>query len=132
MSKFKVGEECKFQGNKLVITAVGENTVLARNPILVEELAIPISQLMPLKTPAEIKRAKDFIALSNIINEWKETPHKSSTRLSNWILDSQWFGGYRKQQVKPLSKSYALQEIGLNDYGYKFMVDQGFIVQGGE
>jgi hypothetical protein len=50
----KVGEECIFQGNKLVITAVGENSVLAKSPSFVNELALPINEISRPKTTAEM------------------------------------------------------------------------------
>ena len=77
----------------------------------------------PLKTPAEIEREEFIKEVGRRFNCFGK---------SNELIGIMYDAGYRKQQVKPLSKSYALQEIGLNDYGYKFMVDQGFIVQGGE
>jgi hypothetical protein len=76
----------------------------------------------PAKTPAEIERD------NGIAQMFEDAEVQGSNSAFVRLYDK----GYRKQQVKPLSKSYALQEIGLNDYGYKFMVEHGFIVQGGE
>lgn len=76
----------------------------------------------PSKTPAEIEREK------GITKMFEDAEVQGSSGAFVRLYDK----GYRKQQVKPLSRSFAIMELGIADDSYDFMVDQGFIVQGGE
>ena len=76
----------------------------------------------PAKTPAEIEREKDIAQMFE----------DAEVQGSNGAFVRLYDKGYRKQQVKPLSKSYALDEVGITGNNYRFMVAHGFIVEGGE
>lgn len=93
----KVGEDCLLMSvYKVKFLCMNDGMAVIKpieHDVVKTIIEVSLEKLSPAKTPAEIEREKDFIALCNIIDEWKETPHKSSKQLSNWILDSQWFGG---------------------------------------
>ena len=85
----------------------------------------------PAKTPAEIEREKGVDEIVETIINFYGNPKgaESYKLLAEKLYDA---GMLHKQKVKPLSKSYAVQRVGLNDYAYKFLVEHGYIVQGGE
>jgi len=123
----KVGEECLFQGNKVLVTAVGEETVLAKNPSFVNEIAIPIKDTKPIKTPAEIERENSINKALEVLGH--DYSDDSVLKMLGALHDAGILG---KQQVKPLSRSYATGELRISDGFYNTLVDLGFIVQGGE
>ena len=114
----KVGEDCIYQERggcrwNIKIDYIGKDVFVGTSDDGFE-LTDKLEQIKPSKTPAEIEREK------GITQMFEDAEVQGSSGAFVRLYDK----GYRKQQVKPLSRSYALQEIGLNDYGYKFMVDR--------
>lgn len=134
MSKFipKVGEDCVFQGTRLIVTAIGEKFALVKTPFHDKEFTLQISELSSLKTPAELERRRVLKLVEDARREssngmWSSNLNEFIEFLydKNMLVDPE-------QNVKPLSKPYALQEIGITAGNYWFMVEHGFIVQGGD
>ena len=123
----KVGEDCICTHNnfncKVTPDFVGKELVVFTYEG--DEVPLSIECFKPIKTPAEIERDELQSVIKNAMR--LQTNHLEET-LAYEIYDA----GYRKQQVKPLSKSYALDEVGITGNNYRFMVAHGFIVQGGE
>ena len=127
----KVGEECFVYdglGNvKATPLFVGKEVVVYSDKI--GERVSEIKYCSPIKTPAEIEREKYITKALEVLG------HNYSDDSVLKMLESLYDAGMLvnpKQQVKPLSKSYAIQEIGITGNNYWFMVEHGFIVQGGE
>lgn len=128
MNKFipKLGESCVFQGTRVIVTAIGEAFALVRTPFHDKEFSLQISELSSLRTTAENERENSINEALDILgHDYKDD---SVLKMLNNLFDA----GYSKKQVKPLSRSYAVQEIGITDVNYCFMVEQCFIRQGAE
>lgn len=124
----KIGEECTFQGNKLLVTAVGEKCVLAKTSEFLEELKLPICDLRPIKSHAEIERENTVNTMLEI-NGYPSGYEGDMYRFMNRLYDE----GYRKQQVKPLNltKFVAIRlESATVQVNYQQLLDGGFIIQG--
>jgi hypothetical protein len=135
----KVGDKCK-------IKSLNSGAVFHDCKILyIDNLSIVFSssacsslpmrlidiEFLPLKTPAEVEREKGVDELVEaIINFYGNPKGAESYKLlaEKLYVDL----GYRKQQVKPLSESYALKVVGITRSDYWFLIKHGFIEQGGE
>ena len=126
MSKFipKAGEECVCTHNnfncKVTPDFVGKELVVFTYEG--DEVPLSIECFKPIKTPAEIEREE----LTLVINNTGRTNH--STDIADAVINA----GYRKQQVKPLSRSYATGALHITNMAYDDLARLGFILQGGD
>ena len=85
----------------------------------------------PAKTPSEIEREKGVDEIVEIIVNFYGNPKGAE---SYKLLAEKLYVDeiYRKQQVKPLSRSYATLALQITNMAYDDLAGLGFIVQGGE
>jgi len=87
-------------------------------------------QFKPIKTPAEIEREE----LKDWLNDDSYIYQMTDTLLIDNICNHLILGGYRKQQVKPLSFDdyYLIRSTNSLQQSYRKLTECGFIIQGGD
>ena len=124
----KVGEDClvklyvMHEPEKVDIKYVSNKHVIFILDGVERCEYIKTVSLSPLKTPAEIEREKDITQMFE----------DAEVQGSNGAFVRLYDKGYRKQQVKPLSRSYATLALQITNMAYDDLAGLGFIVQGGE